>query len=55
MSRTTGKSPFEVVYGHNPASPIDLMYFPTNQSYSADTDKRAKAIKEMHDQVKKRI
>jgi DNA anti-recombination protein RmuC len=43
------------VYDRNPASPIDLMSFPTNQSYSADADERAKAIKEIHDQVRKQI
>jgi hypothetical protein len=55
MSRNTRKSPFEVVYDRNPASPIDLMHFPTNQNYSADVNERAKPIKEMHDQVRKQI
>ena len=54
-SRTTGKSPFEVVYGKNPSTPLDLVPLPTNQSYSADADERAKAIKVMHEQVRKRI
>jgi hypothetical protein len=55
MSRITRKSHFEVVYDRNPASPIDLMHFPTNQNYSADVNERAKPIKEMHDQVRKQI
>ena len=54
-SQSTGKSPFEVVYGCNPASPLDLVPLPINQSYSADADERAKAIKEMHEQVRRRI
>jgi hypothetical protein len=52
-SKTIGKSPFEVVYGCNLKSTFDLVSLPTSQRYSADADERAKAIKDLHEQVRK--
>jgi hypothetical protein len=54
-SKTTGKSPFEVVYGCNPKTPLDLVSLPINHSYSGDADERAEAIKDLYEQVRKRI
>jgi hypothetical protein len=54
-SKTTGKSPFEVVYGCNPKTPLDLVSLPISHNYSGDADERAKAIKDLHEQVSKRI
>jgi hypothetical protein len=54
-NKTTGKSPFEVVYGCNPKTPLDLVSLPISHSYSGDADERAKAIKDLHEQVSKRI
>ncbi|GJY83861.1 RNA-directed DNA polymerase [Tanacetum coccineum] len=42
-------SPFEVVYGCNPLSPLDLVPLPINSTYSGDGDKRARAVKELHE------
>jgi Integrase zinc binding domain len=53
-SKTIGKSPFEVVYGCNPKTPLDLVPLPISHSYSGDADERAKAIKDLHEQVRKR-
>ncbi|GKE11287.1 RNA-directed DNA polymerase, partial [Tanacetum coccineum] len=54
-SQTTGKSPFEVVYGCNPLSPLDLVPLPINSTYSGDGDERARAVKELHEKVKLKI
>jgi hypothetical protein len=54
-NKTTGKIPFEVVYGYNPKSPLDLVSLPTSQHYSADATERAKTIKDLHEQVRKQI
>jgi Integrase zinc binding domain len=54
-SKTICKSPFEVVYGCNLKTPLDLVSLPISHSYSGDADERAKAIKDLHEQVRKRI
>ncbi|GJW99531.1 putative reverse transcriptase domain, zinc finger, CCHC-type, aspartic peptidase domain protein [Tanacetum coccineum] len=54
-SQTTGKSPFEIVYGCNPLSPLDLVPLPVTSNYSSDADVRAEKIKELHEQVRGKI
>ncbi|GJR19925.1 RNA-directed DNA polymerase [Tanacetum coccineum] len=53
--QTTGKSPFEIVYGCNPLSPLDLVPLPVTSNYSSDADVRAEKIKELHEQVRGKI
>ncbi|KAG8369460.1 hypothetical protein BUALT_Bualt14G0016000 [Buddleja alternifolia] len=40
-SQTTGKSPFEVLYGMNPTSPLDLVPLPITNQYSGDGENHA--------------
>ncbi|GJR01416.1 RNA-directed DNA polymerase [Tanacetum coccineum] len=54
-NQTTGKSPFEIVYGCNPSSPLDLVPLPVTSNYSSDVDVRAEKIKELHEQVRGKI
>nr|GEU40388.1 RNA-directed DNA polymerase [Tanacetum cinerariifolium] len=54
-SRTTSKSPFEVVYGCNPLRPLDLVPLPINLTYNGDGVEHARAIKELHEKVKLKI
>jgi hypothetical protein len=54
-NKTTGKSSFEVVYGCNSKTPLDLVSLPISHSYSGNTDERAKVIKDLYEQVSKRI
>lgn len=54
-SQTTGKSPFEIVYGCNPSSPLDLVPLPVTSNYSNDADVRAEKIKKLHEQVQGKI
>jgi len=43
-TRATGVSPFTVVYGTNPITPLDLTPCPLDQKPSADADKRVNEI-----------
>nr|GEW94296.1 RNA-directed DNA polymerase [Tanacetum cinerariifolium] len=48
-------SPFEVLYGCNPLSPLDLVPLPVNSTYSGDGDEHVRAVKELHEKVKLKI
>src|SRR2546422_9926757 len=50
-----GYSPFELVYGFNPLTILDLVSLPTNEYLSLDGEKKAKLVKEMHEKAKERI
>lgn len=52
---TTKLSPFEVVYGYNPTTPIDLAVIDTTSKFSHEAAERATKIKQLHDTVRKRI
>ncbi|XP_006366953.1 uncharacterized protein [Solanum tuberosum] len=45
---STGKTPFEVVYGFNPLTPLDLLPLPTNDFANLDGKKKAK---EAHNKI----
>lgn len=47
-------SPFEVVYGFNPLTPLDLSPLP-QAVFSADGETRAEFVKKLHQQVKENI
>ena len=54
-NRTTGKTPFEVVYGHNPITPLDFTPIPVLKQFSLEAEEHAKHIKELHSQVHNQI
>jgi len=54
-SRTTGMSPFRIVYGLDPLGPLDLIPRPLDQRPSADANQRVEEIKKLHERVKARI
>ena len=54
-SKTTRLSPFQVVYGYNPQTPVDLIPLSTRVKFSWGAEKRAKEIKDLHNQVRARI
>ncbi|PKI52194.1 hypothetical protein CRG98_027414 [Punica granatum] len=52
---TTRKTHFEVVYGFNPITPLDLAPLPASSRVCFDGKKRVEQIKALHEQVKKQI
>ena len=52
---TTGKSPFEVVYGFNPLSPLDILPLPLQERANMDAIARATYLKKMHEETRSTI
>ena len=52
---TRGKSPFEVVYGFNPLSPLDLLPLPLQERTNLYASARASYIKKMHEDTRHTI
>jgi len=48
---TTGFSPFEIVYGFNPLTPMDLIPLPCEERVSLDGEKKAKMVRQLHEGV----
>jgi len=55
LSRTTGLSPFKVVYGVEPLTPLALTPRPLESKPSSEANKRVEEIQHLHEQVKARI
>ena len=52
---TTNFSPFEIVYGFNPLTPLDLLPLLVNEMTSLDGKKKAEMVKKLHESVWKHI
>jgi len=52
---STNCSPFEVVYGFNLLTPMDLIPLPVNEQGSLDGKKKAEKVKEIHERVNQQI
>ena len=52
---TTGFSPFEIVYGFNPLTPMDLIPFPFEERVSLDGEKKAKMVRQLYEGVQLQI
>jgi hypothetical protein len=55
MHSTTSYSPFEIVYGFNPLTPLDLMPLPIDGRSSLDGQKKAELVKSLHERVRLQI
>jgi len=53
--RTNSYSPFEIVYGFNPLTPLDLMSLPIDERSSLDGDMKAELVKSIHERVQLQI
>jgi hypothetical protein len=51
MHTTTSYSSFEIVYGFNPFTPLDLMPLPIDEMSSLDGHRKAKLVKSIHEKV----
>ncbi|WMV58989.1 hypothetical protein MTR67_052374, partial [Solanum verrucosum] len=51
IHRTIGMTPFEVVYGFNPLTPLDLTPLSQDFVLNLDGSKRAEAMKKLHEKV----
>ncbi|KAG8498980.1 hypothetical protein CXB51_005372 [Gossypium anomalum] len=48
-------SPFEIIYGFNPLTPLDLLPLPTDQFVHADAKKKADFVKDLHSKMRANI
>ncbi|KAL1203463.1 putative mitochondrial protein [Cardamine amara subsp. amara] len=48
-------SPFEIVYGFNPTTPLDLMPLPLSERTSTDGKKKAEMVQQIHEEARKNI
>ncbi|XP_073063949.1 uncharacterized protein [Primulina eburnea] len=52
---TTNYSPFEIVYGFNPLTPLDLMSLPVSERLNMDVKKKAEFVRGLHEKAKANI
>ena len=52
---TTSHSPFEIVYGFNPLTPLDLLPLPVDARVSLDGHNKAEMVKKLHESVRQHI
>ena len=56
VHKTTKQSPFEVVYGFKPLTPLDLIPLPLDTSFiHKEGESRSKFVKKLHERVKNQI
>jgi hypothetical protein len=55
MHTTTSYSPFEIVYGFNPLTFLDLTSLPIDEMSSLDGHRKAKLVKSIHEWVRPQI
>ena len=52
---TTDHSPFEIVYGFNPLTPLDLIPLPVDERVSFDGNQKAQVMKDPHAKIQQQI
>lgn len=48
-------SPFQIVYGFNPLSPLDLIPLPLSERSSVDGEKKAEMVKQIHEKARQNL
>ena len=51
MHSTTSYSPFEIVYGFNPLTPLDLISLPIDERASLDGKRKAELVQPIHEKA----
>ena len=52
---TTDYSPFEIVYGFNLLTPLDLISLPADENVSLNGNQKAQVVKDLHAKIKQQI
>ena len=52
---TTDHSPFEIVYGFNPLTPLDLIPLPVDEKVSFYGNQKAQVVKDLHAKIRQQI
>jgi len=52
---TTNYSPFEIVYGFNPLTPLDLIPLLVDERVSLDGNQKAQVVKDPHAKIRQQI
>jgi len=52
---TTDYSPFEIVYGFNPLTPLDLIHLPIDEMVSLDGNQKAQVVKDFYAKIQQQI
>ena len=52
---TTNFSPFKIVFGFNPLTPLDLLPLQVNEMTSLDGQKKVEMVKKLHENVQQHI
>jgi hypothetical protein len=55
VDSTTDFSPFQIVYGFNPLTPLDLLPLLVNERTSLDGQKKVEMVKKLHESVRQHI
>ena len=55
LHSSTNCSPFEIVYGFNPLTPMDLIQLPIDKQVSLDGKKKADFVRDLHSKVREHI
>ena len=55
VNRSTGKSPFQIVYGSNPRNASELRKIDKGEISSAEAEDFAEHLKNIHEEVRKHI
>ena len=55
MHSTTNYSPFEIVYGFNPLTPLDLSLLPMNEQVKLDGVWKVDFVRNLHEKVRQNI
>ena len=52
---STDYSPFEIVYGFNPLTPLDLIPLLVDERVSLDGNQKAQVVKDLHAKIQQQI